>query len=108
MLDFSAKVPDGMFRDSIVLNINGENVHLPFGKHSNFGSYQACLNINANATVAPSNYTQINGRHSIMQLAAYAPNDTNSLRDLSFGHLDKLSTDYKVSLATFGFIFSSM
>ena len=99
MLDFSAKVPDGIYRDSNVLNINGENVHFPFGKHANFGSYQACLNINANATVAPGNYTEINGRHSIMLLVAYAPNDTKSLQDLSFGHSDKLSTDYKVSLA---------
>ena len=62
MIDFSAKIPDGIYRDVFKSPLL-PNVYVPQGNHFVPGSYQSCLNLHAKAK-SPLGIGQmdINGR----------------------------------------------
>ena len=66
MVDFTGKIPDGIYLNS--LHVAGHD--FPVGVHSSIGSYQACMDIN----VPNDHGHSIQGRHSMIELSACSDN----------------------------------
>ena len=64
MLDYSAKIPDGIYTNSIKPNNTQEE--LPFGNHFVPGSYDACLNLD----VPIGRKKSVKGRWYLLKLHA--------------------------------------